>query len=166
MKITDLRPAEGSRKQTKRRGRGESSGLGKTAGKGNKGQLARSGTNHRAWFEGGQMPLQRRMPSRGFKNPFRKNIATVNVADLNKFENGQEVTIAVLCAKGLVPGRKDKEGNWSLSQRVNGVKVLGDGELTRKLTVRVHAFSATAKSKIEAAGGTVAALETGEAAKG
>lgn len=163
MELSDLKPAEGSHRDRKRLGRGESSGQGKTAGKGHKGQMARSGANHRAWFEGGQMPLQRRLPTRGFTNIFKKKIVNVSLADLEtRFESGDEVTVAALVEKGLVPGRKDEDGGWLLRKGLDGVKVLGDGELTRKLTVRVHAFSESAKSKIESAGGAAEALGFGK----
>ena len=142
MKLHDLSPAAGSSKERKRIGRGPASGQGKTAGKGHKGQKARAGRGMRAGFEGGQMPLQRRIPKRGFVNIFAKEIATVNVAAINdKFEDGATVTIGALVESGLV------------KKTLDGVKVLGQGELTKKLTVQANAFSASAKAKIEAAGG-------------
>ena len=142
MKLHELSPAPGSVKERKRIGRGAASGQGKTAGKGHKGQKARSGSNAHIGFEGGQMPLQRRIPKRGFVNIFAKEIATVNVAAINdKFEDGATVTIEALVESGLVKNTLD------------GVKVLGQGELTKKLTVQANAFSASAKAKIEAAGG-------------
>ena len=142
MKLHELSPAPGSVKERKRIGRGAASGQGKTAGKGHKGQKARSGSNAHIGFEGGQMPLQRRIPKRGFVNIFAKEIATVNVAAINdKFEDGATVTIEALVASGLV------------KKTLDGVKVLGQGELTKKLTVQANAFSASAKAKIEAAGG-------------
>lgn len=142
MKLHELSPAPGSVKERKRIGRGAASGQGKTAGKGHKGQKARSGSNAHIGFEGGQMPLQRRIPKRGFVNIFAKEIATVNVAAINdKFEDGATVTIEVLVESGLV------------KKTLDGVKVLGQGELTKKLTVQANAFSASAKAKIEAAGG-------------
>ena len=142
MKLHELSPAPGSVKERKRIGRGAASGQGKTAGKGHKGQKARSGSNAHIGFEGGQMPLQRRIPKRGFVNIFAKEIATVNVAAINdKFEDGATVTIEALVESGLVKTTLD------------GVKVLGQGELTKKLTVQANAFSASAKAKIEAAGG-------------
>ena len=142
MKLHELSPAPGSVKERKRIGRGAASGQGKTAGKGHKGQKARSGSNAHIGFEGGQMPLQRRIPKRGFVNIFAKEIATVNVAAINdKFEDGATVTIEALVESGLV------------KKNIDGVKVLGQGELTKKLTVQANAFSASAKAKIEAAGG-------------
>ena len=137
MKLHELSPAPGSVKERKRIGRGAASGQGKTAGKGHKGQKARSGSNAHIGFEGGQMPLQRRIPKRGFVNIFAKEIATVN----DKFEDGATVTIEALVESGLV------------KKTLDGVKVLGQGELTKKLTVQANAFSASAKAKIEAAGG-------------
>lgn len=142
MKLHELSPAPGSVKERKRIGRGAASGQGKTAGKGHKGQKARSGSNAHIGFEGGQMPLQRRIPKRGFVNIFAKEIATVNVAAINdKFDDGATVTIETLVESGLV------------KKTLDGVKVLGQGELTKKLTVQANAFSASAKAKIEAAGG-------------
>lgn len=142
MKLHELSPEPGSVKECKRIGRGAASGQGKTAGKGHKGQKARSGSNAHIGFEGGQMPLQRRIPKRGFVNIFAKEIATVNVAAINdKFEDGATVTIGALVESGLV------------KKTLDGVKVLGQGELTKKLTVQANAFSASAKAKIEAAGG-------------
>ena len=142
MNLHDLAPAEGSKKARKRIGRGPASGQGKTAGKGHKGQKARSGGTIRAGFEGGQMPLQRRVPKRGFTNIFRKEFATVNVADLEaRFEDGAVVDIDALIASGLI------------KKTLDGVKVLGNGDLTKKLDVKVNAYSETAKAKIEAAGG-------------
>lgn len=142
MKLHELSPTPGSTKERKRIGRGPASGQGKTAGKGHKGQLARAGRGMRAGFEGGQMPLQRRVPKRGFNNIFRKEIAKVNVSSLDKvFDDGAVVTIDALIEKGLI------------KKALDGVKVLGNGEITKKLTVQVNAFSETAKQKIEAAGG-------------
>ncbi|MBO4342027.1 MAG: 50S ribosomal protein L15 [Clostridia bacterium] len=142
MKLHDLAPAAGSTKERKRIGRGPASGQGKTAGKGHKGQLARAGRGMRAGFEGGQMPLQRRVPKRGFNNIFRTEYAVVNVATLdNKYEDGETVTVENLLEKGI------------LSKTMDGVKVLGRGEISKKLTVQVNAFSESAKAKIEAAGG-------------
>lgn len=143
MELHELRPAEGSKKKRKRVGRGRGSGHGKTCGRGTKGQKSRSGGKVPAWFEGGQMPLQRRLPKRGFKNKFRKIYSIVNVERLNVFEDGDVVDVAALVRKGLVKNVKD------------GVKVLGEGELSKKLTVRVHKVSKTAEEKIKAAGGTV-----------
>ena len=141
MKLNELSPAVGSAKDAYRRGRGPGSGNGKTAGKGHKGQNARSGGGVRPGFEGGQLPLYRKLPKRGFKNRFAVNYAIVNVSDLNKFENGAVVDLEALLAAKLV--RKE----------LDGVKILGNGELTKKLTVKATVFSATAKEKIEAAGG-------------
>ena len=142
MKLHELSPAAGSTKERKRIGRGAGSGQGKTAGKGHKGQKARAGRGMRAGFEGGQMPLQRRLPKRGFNNIFRKEIVAVHVADLEaKFENGAVVDVESLKQVGLVKNSFD------------GIKILGNGELTKKLTVKADAFSESAKQKIEAAGG-------------
>lgn len=142
MKLHELSPAAGSTKERKRIGRGPASGQGKTAGKGHKGQLARAGRGMRPGFEGGQMPLQRRLPKRGFNNIFRKVVVAVNVADLEaKFENGAVVDAEALKAAGLVKNYFD------------AVKVLGNGTLTKALTVKVNAYSESAKQKIEAAGG-------------
>ncbi len=141
MKLHELSPAPGSVREVKRIGRGHGSGQGKTAGKGHKGQKARAGRGMRPGFEGGQMPLQRRIPKRGFVNIFATNYAIINIAQLNKFEDGAIVDTAALKAAGLVKDSKD------------GVKVLGNGELTKKLTVQVAAYSESAKAKIEAAGG-------------
>ena len=142
MKLHELTAVPGSTKEAKRIGRGHGSGQGKTAGKGHKGQKARAGRGFRAGFEGGQMPLQRRIPKRGFNNIFAKEISAVNVAALDKaFEDGATVTVESLVEKGLVKKAKD------------GVKILGNGELTKKLNVSVHAYSEAAKQKIEAAGG-------------
>ena len=141
MKLHELSPAAGSAKAAWRKGRGTGSGNGKTAGKGHKGQNARSGGGVRPGFEGGQLPLYRKLPKRGFNNKFAKEYAIVNVSDLNKFENGATVTLESLIANGLAGKAND------------GLKVLGNGELTKKLTVEAQVFSATAKEKIEAAGG-------------
>ena len=141
MNLHDLSPAEGSVKSSYRKGRGHGSGNGKTAGRGHKGQKARSGGGVRVGFEGGQMPLARRIPKRGFNNIFAKPLEIVNVSALNKFEDGATVNVCDLLEKGI------------LSKCEYGVKVLGNGELTKKLTVRASAFSASAKEKIEAAGG-------------
>ena len=141
MKLNELSPAQGSAKAAWRKGRGPGSGNGKTAGKGHKGQNARSGGGVRPGFEGGQLPLYRKLPKRGFKNRFAVNYAIVNVAALNKFEDGAVVDMEALVAAKIV--RKP----------LDGLKVLGNGELTKKLTVKATVFSATAKEKIEAAGG-------------
>ena len=141
MKLFELSPAEGSTKEPKRKGRGHATGNGKTAGRGHKGQKARSGGGVRPGFEGGQLPLYRKLPKRGFNNKFAKVYATVNVSDLNKFEDGATVTLESLVNSGIV--RKEYDG----------LKVLGNGELSKKLTVEAKVFTATAKEKIEAAGG-------------
>lgn len=142
MKLNELKPSEGSKRSVKRIGRGPASGQGKTAGKGHKGQKARSGYSRRFGFEGGQMPLQRRLPKRGFNNIFAKEIVTVNVSDLEaKFEDGADVDAAALINAGLIKKEKD------------GVKVLGNGDLSKKLNVKANAYSKAAKEKIEAAGG-------------
>ena len=142
MKLHELSPAAGSKKEVKRIGRGAGSGQGKTAGKGHKGQKARAGRGMRPGFEGGQMPLQRRVPKRGFVNIFGKEFSIVNVSALDQsFEDGAVVDIDALIEKGLV-----KKG-------LDGVKILGNGEISKKLTVQVNAYSEAAKQKIEAAGG-------------
>ena len=142
MRIDTLQPAEGSRTSKKRLGRGIGSGLGKTSGKGHKGQWARSGGGVRPGFEGGQMPLQRRLPKRGFVNIFGKEFAIVNLAALeNKFEDGAVIDIEALKNAGLV------------NKTLDGVKVLAHGDITKKFTVKVNAYSDAAKAKIEAAGG-------------
>ncbi|MGE5248151.1 MAG: 50S ribosomal protein L15 [Verrucomicrobiota bacterium] len=143
MKLSELRPAEGARSQRKRIGRGKGSGLGKTAGKGHKGLRARSGGGTKPGYEGGQMPMQRRLPKRGFTNIFRTEWAVVNVKDLNRFEPGAVVDAEALRAEGLV-------------KRIGaGVKLLAGGEVTRKLTVKVDRASKAAVEKVTAAGGTV-----------
>jgi len=141
MKLHELSPAPGSVKEAFRKGRGAGSGNGKTAGKGHKGQNARSGGGVRPGFEGGQLPLYRKLPKRGFKNRFATEYAIVNVAALNAFEDGDTVTLEKLMEAGIV--RKS----------LDGLKVLGNGEITKKLTVEAAVFSQTAKEKIEAAGG-------------
>ncbi len=142
MRLHDLKPRPGAKHRRKRLGQGESSGRGKTAGRGGKGQTARSGSSIRIGFEGGQMPLIRRIPKRGFNNVrFGTRYIPVNLESLNAFDDGARVDEAVLRKAGLINGRGD------------GVKVLGDGDLTKKLTVTAHAFSATAKAKIEGKGG-------------
>ncbi len=141
MKLNELSPAPGSVKKAFRVGRGNGSGAGKTAGKGHKGQNARSGGGVRPGFEGGQMPLQRRIPKRGFVNIFATRYEAINVDQLNRFEDGSVVDEAAIVGAGLVKNTRD------------GIKILGRGELTKKLTVKVAAFSEGAKSKIEAAGG-------------
>ena len=142
MKLHELSPAAGSKKEVKRIGRGPGSGQGKTAGKGHKGQKARAGRGLQVGFEGGQMPLQRRLPKRGFVNIFGKEFAIVNVAALEeRFEDGAVVDAAALIEKGII------------KKEFDGLKVLGNGELTKKITVKAVAFSAAAKDKIVAAGG-------------
>ena len=141
MKLNELSPAAGSVKEAYRKGRGSGSGNGKTAGRGHKGQKARSGGGTRIGFEGGQMPLARRIPKRGFNNIFAKPLDGVNVSVLNKFEDGAVVDVQTLLDAGI------------LSKCKYGVKFLGNGEVTKKLTVKAAAFSETAKQKIEAAGG-------------
>ena len=144
MRLHNLKPRPGSKHRRKRLGQGESSGRGKTAGRGGKGQTARSGSSIRIGFEGGQMPLMRRIPKRGFNNAqFTTAYSPVNVADLNQFENGARVDETALRSVGLANGP------------LLGVKILGTGELTKKLTVVVSAISASARTKIEAKGGSV-----------
>jgi len=143
MRLHDLKPRPGAKHRRKRLGQGESSGHGKTSGRGGKGQTARSGSSIRIGFEGGQMPLIRRIPKRGFNNTrFAKQFVAVNVGELNQFDDGARVDETALRAVGLANGPAD------------GIKILGDGELSKKLTVSAHAFSASAKAKIEAKGGT------------
>ena len=141
MKIHELSPAEGSTKEVKRKGRGHGSGQGKTAGKGHKGQNARSGGGVRPGFEGGQMPLARRIPKRGFNNIFGTHYTVINLSDLDKFVDGTVIDNELLVASGIVKKNSD------------GIKVLGNGDINKKLTVKVAAFSQTAKEKIEKAGG-------------
>lgn len=143
MGLSNLKLPEGARKKKKRVGRGPGSGSGKTAGKGHKGQKARSGGNIPPWFEGGQMPLQRRIPKRGFYNPFKKEYAIVNVGELKDFPSGEVVTPGRLREKRLIKKIGD------------GVKILGEGEIQVPLEVEAHKFSQTAVAKIEAAGGKV-----------
>ena len=142
MDLSNLKPNEGAVSERSRVGRGHASGNGKTAGRGHKGQKARSGGSTRLGFEGGQMPLYRRIPKRGFKNYNYKDIIGINVSKLDVFENGTEVTVETLIEAGIVKNPRD------------GVKILGDGELTKNLTVKVNAFSKSAEEKITAAGGT------------
>ena len=141
MKLHELSPAPGSTKSVFRKGRGAGSGNGKTAGKGHKGQKARSGGSIRPGFEGGQLPLQRRIPKRGFNNIFAKEYVSINVDVLNRFEDGAVVDAKAIADAGIIKNTRD------------GIKILGRGELERKLTVIASAFSASAKEKIEAAGG-------------
>ncbi|MEK4665414.1 50S ribosomal protein L15 [Priestia sp. FSL H7-0729] len=142
MKLHELSPSPGSRKERKRVGRGPSSGTGKTSGRGHKGQNSRSGGGVRPGFEGGQNPLYRRLPKRGFVNPTRKEYAVVNTEDLNSFAAGTEVTPEFLMTTGVVKNAK------------SGIKILGNGDVTVKLTVKANKFSQSAIEKIEAAGGT------------
>ena len=141
MKLHELKPAEGSRKERNRLGRGIGSGNGKTSGKGHKGQKARSGGGVRPGFEGGQMPLFQRLPKRGFTNINRKEYAIVNLDTLNRFDEGTEVTPELLIETGVVSNAK------------SGIKILGNGTLEKKLTIKAHKFSASAKEAIENAGG-------------
>lgn len=146
MELHELKPVPGSRKSRKRVGRGIAAGQGKTAGRGTKGQKARAGGGVRPGFEGGQNPLYRRLPKRGFTNPNRKEYAVINVEDLNRFDEGTVVTPELLKEQGVVKNLKD------------GLKVLGDGDLKVKLTVKAHKFSRTAEEKIAAAGGATEVL--------
>lgn len=139
--LSRLSPPEGSRKRPKRVGRGTGSGIGKTCGKGHKGQNSRSGKGVGRGFEGGQMPAQRRLPKRGFRNPFRKEMSVVNLSRLDVFQDGEVIDPGVLVEKGIVRDVKD------------GIKILGKGELSKKLTIRAHAASESARRKIEEAGG-------------
>ena len=142
MKLNELKYNEGSKKDIKRLGRGSSSGTGKTSGRGENGQKKRSGGGIRPGFEGGQLPLYRRLPKRGFSNAmFKTRYAVINVSDLNRFEDGTEVTSELLFEMGII------------KKQLSGIKVLGNGELEKKLTVRAHVFSNVAKEKIEKAGG-------------
>lgn len=142
MNLHELKPTDGARKKEVRVGRGIGSGVGKTCGRGHKGQKARSGGGVRPGFEGGQMPIYRRLPKRGFKNVWAKKFAEVNVETLNRFEEGAEIDAVALVEYGI------------LKNVLDGVKILGNGEVTKKLTVRAQAFTKSAKEKIEAAGGT------------
>jgi large subunit ribosomal protein L15 len=142
MDLNNLKPKKGSKHAPKRVGRGPGSGHGKTAGRGEKGQKSRSGFSRQIGFEGGQMPLHRRLPKRGFTNIFKKDLAVVNVSELERFDNGATVDESVLRQNGLVKGHHD------------GIKILGDGKLTKKLTVHAAKFSESARKQIEAAGGT------------
>ena len=143
MKLNELSPANGSRRSRKRLGRGIGSGKGKTAGRGTKGHNSRSGGGVRPGFEGGQMPIHRRLPKRGFTNIFRKNIAVINIRDLSRFESGGIVDEAALVRVGLIKGRRD------------GIKLLAQGEVKIPLTIRINRVSNSARKKIEAAGGKV-----------
>lgn len=143
MKLFELQPTQGATKDAKRKGRGHGSGNGKTAGRGHKGQKARSGGGVRIGFEGGQMPIYRRLPKRGFNNIFAKSYAQVNVSDLNKFDNGAVVDAQALIDAGII------------KKVLDGVKILGNGKIEKKLTVKAAKFTGSAKEKIEAAGGKV-----------
>jgi large subunit ribosomal protein L15 len=146
MKLHELKAAKGSRKRSKRLGRGEASGVGKTSGKGHKGQWARKGHKFKEGFEGGQMPMIRRIPKYGFKNPARKEYLGVNVESLSVFDDGVEVNPELIKKQGLANGARY-------------IKILGRGEISKKLVVKAHKFSATAKTKIEAAGGTCEVID-------
>jgi large subunit ribosomal protein L15 len=143
MKLHELSPAAGSKKSRNRVGRGVGSGNGKTCGRGTKGVKSRSGGGVRPGYEGGQMPIHRRLPKRGFTNIFKKKIVVLNIADLKDFESGSAIDETILLKRGLIKGRYD------------GVKLLGNGEIQQPLTVKLNAVSRSAKEKIEAAGGTV-----------
>ena len=146
MQLNVLSPAQGSQKPRKRLGRGVGSGRGKTSGRGTKGQNSRSGGGVRPGFEGGQMPIHRRLPKRGFTNIFKKNVVVINIRDLMRFEKDSVVDEAELLRTGLVKGKRD------------GIKLLGQGEIKYPLTIKVHGASKSAKEKIEAAGGRVEVL--------
>jgi len=147
MKINELKPAKGSKRRTKRLGRGLGSGHGRTSTKGHKGQKSRSGGAKGTGFEGGQMPLQRRVPKRGFSNfPFKKHYAIINLDDLNKIENAETITPELLVEKGIIKDIKD------------GLKVLGNGEINKPIIIKTHAISKSARQKIELAGGKVEVL--------
>jgi large subunit ribosomal protein L15 len=143
MRLNELSPPKGARKNRKRLGRGVASGQGKTAGRGSKGQNARSGGGARPGYEGGQMPIHRRLPKRGFTNIFKKEFAVINLRDLDRFEAGSIVDEAALVREGLVKGIR------------NGIKLLGQGDIGHALTIKIHQASKAAKQKIEAAGGTI-----------
>ncbi len=143
MKLNELSPAQGSRKAPKRLGRGVGSGTGTTAGRGTKGQNSRSGGGVRPGFEGGQMPIHRRLPKRGFTNIFRKELAIINIRDLARFESGSVVDEAALVRLGLVRGKRD------------GIKLLGQGDIGYPLTIKLNRVSQSARKKIESAGGTI-----------
>jgi large subunit ribosomal protein L15 len=147
MRLHELSPAKGARKAKKRIGRGVGSGWGKTAGRGSKGQNSRSGGGIRPGFEGGQMPIQRRLPKRGFKNVFAKSLVTINVRDLTRFESGSTVDEQQLASLGIVKGKRD------------GIKLLGQGSIDYPVNVKVNAVSRSAREKIEAAGGKVEVTE-------
>jgi large subunit ribosomal protein L15 len=146
MRLNELSPAKGARRAKKRLGRGVGSGHGKTAGRGTKGQKSRSGGGVRPGFEGGQMPIHRRLPKRGFTNIFKKKIAAINIRDLQRFESGSLVDEAALIRNGLISGR------------VDGIKLLGNGEIDYPLNVKVNGISKNARQKIESAGGSIEVL--------
>jgi large subunit ribosomal protein L15 len=146
VKLDSLKPSKGSIKNKKRIGRGHGSGLGKTSGRGHKGAGQRSGNKRRAWFEGGQMPLARRLPRRGFTNIFKEEIQIVNISDLNRIEKNSEIDPVVLQENGMI------------RSSLKPVKILGEGDIDKKLNVTASAFSASAKNKIEKAGGTATIL--------
>ena len=143
MKLNELKPAQGAKRNRRRVGRGVASGNGKTAGRGNKGHNQRSGGGVRPGYEGGQMPIHRRLPKRGFTNIFKKEICVVNVGDLMRFESGSVIDESALVARGLVKGRRD------------GIKLLGNGDIDYPLTIKIQSVSKSARQKIEAAGGTI-----------
>lgn len=143
MKLNELSPAKGSKKNRKRLGRGVGSGFGKTAGRGTKGHNSRSGGGVRPGYEGGQMPIHRRLPKRGFTNIFKKKIVTLNIRDLERFESGSTVDEATLIRAGLVKGKRD------------GIKLLGHGEINHPLKIKLNQISKAARDKIEAAGGSI-----------
>ncbi len=147
MRINELKPAPGSKKKRKRVGRGAGSGMGKTSTRGQDGQKSRSGGGVRPGFEGGQMPLSRRLPKRGFKNIFAKTYSIVNVGDLNKFDDGTQITAELLLKERLIRKAND------------GLKVLGNGEITKKLNVKASKFTKTAEQKISAAGGAIEVIK-------
>jgi len=147
VKIHELKSPEGARRERKRRGRGPGSGHGQTSGRGDKGQKARSGGHPQPWFEGGQLPLHRRVPKRGFTNIFRKEYAIINLKDLSHFESGTSLSPDLLWEQGMIKHRHDL------------VKILGEGEITQPLTIRAHKFSRSALQKIEAAGGRAEVIE-------
>ena len=147
MRLNDLSPLKGTRKKAKRVGRGEGSGHGKTSCRGHKGQKSRSGASIRPGFEGGQMPLQRRLPKRGFKNPFKKEYEIIHIRDLNKLDQGSSLDVDSLKNAGLIRGSKKK------------VKILGDGEISTPIEIRVHKVTRTARQKIETAGGKIELIE-------
>ncbi|UCE53235.1 MAG: 50S ribosomal protein L15 [Desulfobacterales bacterium] len=147
MKLNELSPPAGSRKSAKRLGRGVGSGTGKTSGRGTKGYNSRSGGGVRPGYEGGQMPIQRRLPKRGFTNIFKKKITVINLRDLSRFESGSLVDETALVQAGLIKGKPD------------GIKLLGQGEIKKPLKIKLHHFSKCAREKIEAAGGTVEVLQ-------